>query len=115
MSIQLTNANISALANSAATPEEFAQQFLGLVTKGLAASIAEALDKTVSGTAAATASADKIKGWESLIGGASIQMCWERPKLGLPTGQVVAFAPRSAGLAPAGVGVSIGISITGTF
>jgi cytochrome c5 len=116
MSEVLFSASQVGVFSAATSPEEAAQIFLGAVSKGLAAVIAEKLDEALRVAAAQTAAAAPITGWNKLIQGCAIDLCWERPKLGSPVGQVVAFAPRTTdGVNALAGSVSVGISISATF
>jgi hypothetical protein len=116
MSNDLLHASQVSTLSTAGSPEEAAQIFIGLATKAMAKALADAIDATLSNAVAKNLHAANITGWESLVGGCSLDMCWERPSLGLPVGQVVSYADRSVGVVKTlGVGVSVGISITGTF
>lgn len=100
--------------SSATSPEEFAQQFLAAVSKGLAKLVADQLGDVVK--QASTASlGPQVSGWQGFIGGCVMDLAWERP-LGRPVGQVVAFCPMlSSGVAIAGVQVGVGITISANF
>lgn len=103
--------------NSASTPEQAAQMFLGTVSVGLAALFAKAVDEALGKTLTSTKSISSIAGWQDLIGGAHMDLQWERNYDGSPK-TLVAFAPyeqiehlRTVKT----IGVTIGVSITGTF
>lgn len=116
MSVQLmAQSEVSALA-AAPTPEEAAQIFLGAVSRGLASVVAEKLDEVLGQAVTATSGSTAIAGWNDHVKGGIINICWERPKLGLAAGQVVAFAPRTKnGVSELSANISIGISVSASF
>lgn len=108
-------ATINTLTN-AGTPGEAAQAFLDAVSRGLAAVIAEKLGEVLTATVNASAANANIAGWNNLIKGASIDLVWERPQLGLAPAQICAFAPYTTdGVNALGVNVGIGINISASF
>ncbi|WP_460104721.1 hypothetical protein [Pseudomonas sp. S2_D10] len=118
MTAMLLNGDSINAFTRASSPEEAAQIFLEAASKGMANLMAAALDEALTKAVADTAhiSSGSISGWNEMIKGCVVNLCWERPKLGLPVGQVVNFCERKTnGINTLGVGVSIGISISGTF
>lgn len=116
MAEELFNASNVSILTKAKTPEEAAQIFLGEVSRGLARVIADKLDQAITMAAQGTKTASAIDGWHTLVKGCAMQLDWERPKIGLPVGQITSFAARKTdGVEAMGVDVSLGISIKGTF
>ncbi|MFN3357436.1 MAG: hypothetical protein ACK418_15710 [Pseudomonas sp.] len=118
MTTFLLNSNAIDAFSKATSPEGAAQIFLEAASKGMAKVMAEALDQALTKAVVDTAnvSGGNITGWNDLIKGCVVDLCWERPKLGLPVGQVVTFCERKTnGVNALGVGVSVGITISGTF
>jgi hypothetical protein len=108
------NINSNFLTN-AQSPEEAAQIFAALASKAMA----EILSKTITdalGAVSLQSANPAIQGWQDMVQGCAVNLCWERP-LGRPAGQVCVFSP----YAPTGVsslgGItgSIGISISASF
>ena len=117
--MNLSASSVTALS-AAGTPEEAAKIFYREASRGLAIVIAAAVEKAINSANPAAASA-AIAGWEKLIGGCGIQLAWESPSVlkPLPLTQVSCFAPYAPSMPintmTMGVGVSVGISITGSF
>lgn len=107
------NVNATSI-NNAQTPEEAAQLFAAIASKALA----EVLSKAISDSLVALsplAVNPLIQGWQSLVQGCAVDLCWER-SLGRPVGQVCVFSPyEAAGVQPLGVGIGVGVSITASF
>lgn len=106
---------------AAKSPEEAAQMIKGAIAVGLAEIIAKAIDDAVGDAKTLAPASAVTTGWENFIGGASIALNWDR-SIGSIPGQITAFAKRQAQIDPPsglvgalGVGVSVGISITGSF
>lgn len=112
---QLVSASNVNAFSTLTSPEQAAQLFLSAVSKGLASVIAKELDTALTAVAPQTTNNEAIKGWQEMIKGGVVQLDWERP-IGAPTGQVIAFAPRtSGGFAAMGVEIGIGITVKGSF
>jgi hypothetical protein len=115
MELSTTSVNVMASANS---PDEAAKIFLGAVSQGLAAVIAEQLGKAVNNASASSANASAIQGWEKLIGGCAIALEWATPRVinPAPLTRVLAFAPyETQSITPFGVSVGVGINVTASF
>ncbi len=110
-------ASVTALS-AATSPEEAAKIFYAEASRGIAVVIANAVEKAINSAKPSAANA-AIAGWEKLIGGCGVQLAWESPSIprSLPLTQVCCFAPYAPSMPinTMDVGVSVGISITGSF
>jgi hypothetical protein len=117
--MNLSAASVTALS-SAKSPEEAAKIFYAEASRGLSIVIANAVEKAINSANPASANS-MIAGWEKLVGGCGIQLAWESPSIlkSLPLTQISCFAPYAPSMPintmNIGVGVSVGISITGSF
>ena len=105
---------------TANNPEDAARIFGKVATAAIGQALADALLNVLSQVSAAqpVGAVNPIQGWEKYITGASLCINWPSP--GLSPGSILPalsfVGAESAGVVhPAGVGVSVGISITGTF
>lgn len=115
--MKLSTTSVTALS-AADSPEEAAKIFYDAVSRSLAVAMAEAVEEALNSVKSA-ATKPAIAGWEKLIGGCGLHIMWQSPSVmkPLPLMQVACFAPYPASMPvhAAGVGVSVGISITGSF
>jgi len=117
--MNLSASSVTALS-AAKSPEEAAKIFYAEASRGLSVVIADAIEKALN-SVHMTAANPAIAGWEKLIGGCGIQLAWESPSIRkpLPLTQISCFAPYAPSMPintlGVGVGVSVGISITGSF
>ncbi|MEW9678713.1 hypothetical protein [Pseudomonas sp. TE50-2] len=119
--IDLLNTTFSQSIASASNPEEAARLFAKLATAAIGQALANALQDVVSQVSSVqslSAPSANIQGWESFITGAALCIEWPSPNLQpcsvLPVLHFVPTSPAGT-LHPAGVDVSIGISISGRF
>lgn len=118
MTTILLNSNAMDAFSKASSPEGAAQIFLEAASRGMAKLMADALDEALTKAVSDTAhvSGGSISGWNELIKGCVVDLCWEQPKLGLPVSQVVNFCGRKTnGINALGMDVSVGITISGRF
>lgn len=117
--VDTLNAAFSQNVTSASNPEDAARIFAKLATAAIGQALANALLNVVSQVSAAQpAAVSPITGWESFITGASLNIDWPSP--GLSPGSILPAlsfvgTPDPGVVHPAGVGVSVGINITGSF
>ncbi|MBZ5759181.1 hypothetical protein LAV84_11085 [Rhizobium sp. VS19-DR104.2] len=116
--MQLNTTSVN-LMSASKTPEDAAKFFLGAVSQGLAAVVADALSKAVSNTVSISTKNASIVGWESMIGGLVMELAWATPLVvdAKPMARVTGYAPcvPAGTVSSLGISVGIGVSISATF